>query len=103
MKNSAMLALLLLASPVAACDRNDQAPQDSQSGKAPTGMIDPGPGAPSRERAAQVDTGAATGGAGAAGAAGNAGGGGSNGGGSNGGGGGSGGSNGGGGAQSTAR
>lgn len=41
MKAIAAVTFVLLAQSIA-CDRNEQAPQDSHSGKAPTGMIDPG-------------------------------------------------------------
>lgn len=54
-----LIGLLLLT---LACSRTDAAPHDLESGKAPTGTIDPGPGAPSRVRADSTTLGGVGGG-----------------------------------------
>jgi hypothetical protein len=66
-RTSWLIGLLLLT---LACSRTDAAPHDLESGKAPTGTIDPGPDAPSRVRAASMALAGAGGGGGVSGMAG---------------------------------
>lgn len=66
MKHLLCTSLLLTFASTLACD----GPQDSHSGKAPTGMIDPGPDAPSRAQASAPEAAVPTGGVGGGGAGG---------------------------------
>jgi hypothetical protein len=57
------LVSVVLATSVA-CSRTNAAPEDLESGKTPTGTIDPGPDTPSRDRAAPTPVSVAGGGGG---------------------------------------